>query len=259
MNLTKIKYFLKKIISWITKIFLQNTVLTKYQYKPIYLAAEFVFAENIEGDYLEFGVFKGHSFIEAYHACEEAKKKWSSKNFNEKAFQNKEIFYKNFQEILIKKNIRYFAFDSFEGLPEINTNDTKHSRFHKGRFASSKDFFLENCKNNGVDIKKIVSIEGFYEKSLTEAVKQQNQIDAASIVMIDCDLYSSTKAVLNFITPLLQIGTILIFDDWFAYKGSPKEGEQKATKEWLHLNPNITLAEYARFGASQKSFIVNFL
>jgi len=259
MNLTKIKYYLKKIISSIIRIFLQNIVLTKYQYKPIYLAAEFVFAENIEGDYLEFGVFKGHSFIEAYHACEDARKKYSSKKFNEKAFQNKETLKKNFQEISIKKNIRYFAFDSFEGLPEIDANDTKHSRFHKGRFASSKNFFLSNCKNNGVNIKKIVSIEGFYEKSLTDAVRQQNQLNAASIVMIDCDLYSSTKSVLNFITPILQNGTILIFDDWFSYKGYPKEGQRRATKEWLDQNSNICITEHARFSYAQKSFIVNLI
>jgi len=259
MNLTKIQYYLKKIISSIIKIFLQNIVLTKYQYKPIFLAAEFVFAENIEGDYLEFGVFKGHSFIEAYHACEDARKKWSNKKFNEKAFQNKQTLKKNFQEISIKKNIRYFAFDSFEGLPEIDANDTKHSRFHKGRFASSKDFFLTNCKNNGLICKKIICIEGFYEKSLTDTVRDQNQLSAASIVMIDCDLYSSTKSVLNFITPILQNGTILIFDDWFTYRGSPKEGQQKATKEWLSLNQNIYLTEHARFGVSQKSFIVNLL
>ena len=90
-------------------------------------------------------------------------------------------------------------------------------------------------------------------------MRKEHQLNAASIVMIDCDLYSSTKSVLNFITPLLRNGTVLIFDDWFAYKGSPNEGEQKATKEWLQLNPNILLSEHARFGPSQKSFIVHLL
>ena len=259
MNFTKIKYFLKKILSSIIKIFLQNTVLTKYHYKPIYLAAEFVCAENIDGDYLEFGVFKGHSFIEAFHACEDAQKKWSSKKVNENAFENKKIANKNFQQISIKKSMRYFAFDSFKGLPEIKTSDTEHSRFHKGRFESSKNFFLTNCKNNYVNTKKTITIEGFYENSLTNAMRKEHQLNAASIIMIDCDLYSSTKSVLNFITPLLRNGTVLIFDDWFAYKGSPNEGEQKATKEWLQLNPNILLSEHARFGPSQKSFIVHLL
>ena len=40
--------------------------------KPISLAANFVFAEAVPGDYLEFGTFKGASFIEAYRLCEKA-------------------------------------------------------------------------------------------------------------------------------------------------------------------------------------------
>lgn len=41
---------------------------------PISLAADFVFAEAIPGDYLEFGVFKGASFIEAVNKLEASQK-----------------------------------------------------------------------------------------------------------------------------------------------------------------------------------------
>jgi hypothetical protein len=75
--------------------------------------------------------------------------------------------------------------------------------------------------------------------------------------MIDCDLYSSTKPVLEFITNLIDNGTILIFDDWFSYKGSPNHGEQKACNEWLEKNPRISLIPYVRLGTAQHSFIVN--
>ena len=66
------------------------------------MAADFVFSENIEGDYLEFGVFKGDSFIEAYHACENAKK-WNSKKFNEVSFEDKDVANESFQKIDKKK------------------------------------------------------------------------------------------------------------------------------------------------------------
>jgi len=75
--------------------------------------------------------------------------------------------------------------------------------------------------------------------------------------MIDCDLYSSTKCVLEFITPLIVNGTILIFDDWLAYKGSPDRGEQLACSEWLDTNPELSLVPFARFGLTQQAFIVN--
>ena len=35
---------------------------------------------------------------------------------------------------------------------------------------------------------------------------------------------------------LIQTGSIIIFDDWFNYKGDPLKGEQLACKEWLNKN-----------------------
>ena len=220
------------------------------------MAADFVFSENIEGDYLEFGVFKGDSFIEAYHACENAKK-WNSKKFNEVSFEDKDVANESFQKIDKKKNIRYFAFDSFKGLPKQNNEDSEHSRFHEGRFKSSKDFFFRACKLQNLDLSKIIVCEGFYENSLNDEMRKKNNLTKAAIVMIDCDLLSSTRTVLKFITPLIQNGTILIFDDWFTYKGMRKKGQQKAVNDWLIENKYISLLEHSRYGKSQKSFIVN--
>ena len=75
--------------------------------------------------------------------------------------------------------------------------------------------------------------------------------------MRKCFLLSSTKQVLNFITPILQNGTILIFDDWFTYKGIKNKGQQKAVSDWIIQNKDISIVEHARYGKSQKSFIVN--
>ena len=75
--------------------------------------------------------------------------------------------------------------------------------------------------------------------------------------MIDCDIYSSTKSVLSFITDLIDDGTILIFDDWLNYKGNPNYGEQAACNEWLSKNKHIQLTPYVRKGIAQQSFIVN--
>ena len=47
---------------------------------PIKLAATFVFSEGVPGDYLEFGVFKGSSFIEAVKELEFAYAKWGNQN-----------------------------------------------------------------------------------------------------------------------------------------------------------------------------------
>ena len=75
--------------------------------------------------------------------------------------------------------------------------------------------------------------------------------------MIDCDLYESTVPVLDFLTDLVGQGTVLIFHDWFRFKGRPDCGEQRACREWLARNPQLELIEYWREGPQAVSFLVN--
>jgi O-methyltransferase len=224
----------------------------EHAYKPIHAAADFVFAEAVPGDYLEFGTFKGASFIEAYHRCEKAHARWANPAANAAAFTQK-----NDAAITVKPAMRYFAFDSFEGLPALTENDTSHSRFSKGRYDFSREAFTAQVTAHGVNMAKVVICPGFYDKSLTQDLKASKNLRAAAIVMIDCDLYESTRPVLEFITDLVQDGTVLIFDDWFAFKGNPNKGEQRAVAEWLAANPHIALSEYMRWGPVQKAFVVH--
>lgn len=106
---------------------------------------------------------------------------------------------------------------------------------------------------------RIFAIPGYYEDSLKSSLYTTLKLKEASIVMIDCDLFSTTKSVLEFITHLIVDGTILIFDDWFAYKGHPYRGQRRATAEWLELNPKLVLSEFASRGHNQKAFIVNLI
>jgi len=62
---------------------------------------------------------------------------------------------------------------------------------------------------------------------------------------------------LDFITDLVVEGTLLIFDDWFSFKANPNLGEQRACREWLEKNPQLSLTPYARWGVAQQSFIVH--
>jgi hypothetical protein len=75
--------------------------------------------------------------------------------------------------------------------------------------------------------------------------------------MIDCDLYESTVPVLEFITPLLQQGTILIFDDWFRFRGSRHHGERRACHGWLQRNPGVELEDWYQEGPQCKAFLVH--
>ena len=65
--------------------------------------------------------------------------------------------------------------------------------------------------------------------------------------------------VFRFVLPILQTGTIIAFDDWFAFNGDPERGGQLALKEFLRENSSVTVVDFLGFGWHGKSFIVKRL
>jgi O-methyltransferase len=177
---------------------------------------------EVRGDYLEFGVYQGGSFILAARLAAKCG----------------------------LSGMRFVAFDSFQGLPE-----GEGKRFAAGEFACSEEYFTRIVARAGVPMDKVVKVKGWYNESLTEAVKEKYKLERAAVVHIDCDLYSSTKDVLRFIEEMVQVGTVIIFDDWCAFRKEdrPEEfGEPKAFKEWPL---GKSFEEFAEFRAS-KAFIM---
>jgi len=153
--------------------------------------------------------------------------------------------------------MRFYAFDLFEGLPKIKGLDNDgFCPYDKGQYSCSVNKFKKIIARKGVDLNKVEIIPGWYAKVLNEKLKKKLPIKKASIIWIDCDLYESTVPVLNFITDYIQDGTILIFDDWFSFRGDPNRGEQKAFKEWLKKNPSIKATEFHKFSCGN-SFILH--
>lgn len=210
----------------------------------IHVASSFIAWNQVEGDYLEFGVYKGASFSVAFHAI----------NRNRHAVKETVQASEELSQWLAIQP-RFFAFDSFEGLPPGEAE--RHSDYAPGSYACSEADFLANIEADGVDRDRVVTVRGMYDQSLTPEVKTKHSLRRAALVMIDCDLYESTVPVLNFITDLVGQGSIIIFHDWFRYKGNPNHGEQRACREWLQRNPHIELIEYWREGPQAVSFLVN--
>jgi O-methyltransferase len=207
-------------------------------------AASFVAWNQVEGDYLEFGVWRGYSFVAAYH--EILRQRAAHRRFG---FESPE--YARWQAA----RPRFFAFDSFDGLPAGRAE--RMVDYGPGAYACTEEEFLANLRDQDVDLTDVVTVKGFYEDTCTSDTAARNNLTKAAIVMIDCDLYESTVPVLNFLTGLVQQGTILVFDDWFRFKGSPDAGEQRACREWLARNPHIQLAEFWRQGPQAVAFVVN--
>jgi hypothetical protein len=214
----------------------------------IYTAASFVTWNQVEGDYLEFGVYQGESFSAAFDALQRYRREHASA---QSAAVMSSAEYRAWQQT----PPRFFAFDSFEGLPAAQ--EEKPVDYHPGAYGCSEAEFKANIAKQGVDLSRVTTVPGFYDRSLTPEAKRKYGIRKAAVVMIDCDLYESTVPVLDFLTDIVGQGTVLIFHDWFRFKGRPDCGEQRACREWLARNPHLELIDHWRQGPQAVSFIVN--
>ena len=150
--------------------------------------------------------------------------------------------------------IQYFGFDSFQGLPEAEGIDQADGRFFEGQFACSKQDVENNLQSNGMDMSRVTLVEGYYEDSLTGELKGQHNFKPASVVLMDCDLYSSTVEALDWVDSYLQDGTIILFDDWYSFGDSEELGQQKAMKEFLADRPNYKIEDLWKFCKHGKAF-----
>jgi hypothetical protein len=137
----------------------------------------------------------------------------------------------------------FVAFDSFEGLPEVDGIDVAEI-FQKGKLATSEGTFIDLVTSAGMPRSRLRTVKGFYDLSLTQDVAKSLQPKKAVVIYIDCDLYASTVPILEFIKDFLQIGTIIVFDDWFCYHGRPDRGEQRAFAEFRARYPQLQFTPY---------------
>ena len=189
------------------------------------------FVENsaLDGDYLEFGVFEGNMFAFSFHLA----KRYT------------------------RDRMHFYAFDSFCGLPSPSGVDTAgFEHFKEGQYSCNEQEFMANLRKYKVDLDRVTIVPGWFNEALNENLSRSLPLRRAAIVWVDCDLYESTVPVLDFVTDYLQEGTVIIFDDWFAYRGNPARGEQQAWREWLAAHPNFKAVEWHKFGWNGNSFIM---
>ncbi len=153
-------------------------------------------------------------------------------------------------------NAEFYAFDSFEGLPE--TNPEVDGYFKTGTFCTGRTDFVRIVeKKTGLRLDDNHIVQGYYCDSLTPEI--QARLPKAGVVHIDVDLYSSTVDVLEFIKPLLVVGAILIFDDWYCFPPGANMGELRAVKEFCEANPSFKLQEWKAYSTFGQSFFVTSL
>ena len=125
-----------------------------------------------------------------------------------------------------------WGFDSFVGLPEpwyISAGE--NAKTHP---AGKFDMRIETEQPRFRDNVRLVA--GWFEDSLPPWLEQNP--GRIRFLHVDCDLYSSTRTVLDLLNARIVPGTVIVFDEMYPWANPEDynlwaEGEFRALGEWL--------------------------
>lgn len=162
-----------------------HTMIGRKRLQNVRDLVESVIDNNIPGDFIETGVWRGgacimmRAVLQAYNIQD--KKVWLA--------------------------------DSFEGLPPPNAKDYPHDKNQKFHEYSELAVSLEEVKNNfekyGLLDNQVEFIKGWFKDSL-----KNSPIDQLAILRLDGDLYESTIQPLDYLYDKLSVGGYVIVDDY---------------------------------------------
>jgi O-methyltransferase len=200
-------------------------------------AIEFINYEQVPGDIVECGVFGGLSLALLAKGA----------TFDAKGMSR-----------------RIVGIDSFEGLPldveqhpRWNERDCAvvhgwHPFLNAGDRVSAESTraLFDLC---GLD--SPILHTGRFGEVLPRIVPSLH--DSIALLHVDCDLYESTREVLDGVASALQDGTIILFDDWFHYRGNPHRGEARAFREFLAEHPEWEAVHWTSYATFCNAFILS--
>ena len=153
------------------------------------------------GDYLEFGVSRGTSM-----SCVDQVTR--SNGLGE---------------------MRLIGFDSFKGLPPEAGNEG----WKEGDYASNIGATRRYLKTRGVNLDRVTLVKGWFKDTLNAETTAQLGIEKASLIMVDCDIYSASKDALFYCAPLIKDHAVIMFDDWGWREALAERGQKEAFDEFL--------------------------
>lgn len=181
--------------------------------------------EHIWGDYLEFGVFQGHSLS---------------------------LMFNNLREANLIDRVRLYGFDSFEGYPSEAANETFNG-YRPGWDKAELRVAQKLLTSRGIDWNRVRLVKGWFSDTLTADFLKTEGITRVSLVNFDCDLYVSTKEALTFIGPLVHDAAVFFFDDW----GTEEMVNQKrAFAEFLDDEVELWAEELPNYSWESRVFLI---
>lgn len=162
-----------------------DTMIGLKRLDNLQVCIEHVLQENIPGDFIETGVWRGGA----------------------------SIFMRAVLAAYGVNNRRVVVADSFAGLPAPDIEkypDDRGSRFHECSFlAVSQSEVARNFEKYGLLDEQVVFLPGWFEDTLPKA-----PIEKLAVLRLDGDMYGSTMSALMNLYPKLSSGGYCIIDDY---------------------------------------------
>ena len=193
--------------------------VSKERFVSLYQSINYIYKNNIEGDFVECGVFMGGSAMMMSYAMKE---------YDKNNIHNKKLWLYDTYEGMANPSIYDENILNQKALTELKNKSKKENK--KDIWAySSLEYVKENIKKTNIKLDDVLFIKGLVEETLTSDKPKK-----ISLIRLDTDFYQSTKKELEELYPLLEVGGIIIIDDYGHWKGC-----KKAVDEYFEDKKNI--------------------
>lgn len=187
------------------------------------ISAKYVINNNIKGDFVELGVWKGGSAIAVKLIFDLYKHDANVWLFDTYAGMTRPL------EI----DVKYVDGKKISGLNVFEQNKTGDEEVSNWNFASLSEV-KENFNNANALDDKCKFIKGDVLVTVKEKI---NEINDISILRLDVDIYEPTKIGMELLYPKISKNGVLLLDDYGGW-----EGARKATDDYFlenKINPYL--------------------
>jgi hypothetical protein len=185
--------------------------------------------DRVEGAYVEFGVASGNSM----RSAEIAERSSHSKSMG--------------MPRISRELVGFDTFESFSSGSEADSHPTwvgNNFSVSLARVEKRFGFAKNRVRFHKIDCSKVGGGDQSYYGPIHEYVNSE----LLAVALMDLDVGDPTEKALDWIRPKLQSGTIIIFDDFFAFRGNPFAGEAGAWIRFQERNPEISSRMIKTYG-----------
>ena len=188
-------------------------------------ACKYILDNNINGDFIECGVWRGGHAILA-------------KKIFEANGSNKNVFLYDTFSGMTKPQERDISYITKEkAIIDYESNQKNH---HNDWCYASLEDVKKNCIDAGLNMNEIHFIKGDVCETLNDKL---NLPDKISIIRLDTDWYKSTIKELEVLYPILSKNGVLMVDDYGHWQGSKQAVDEYFDRKGF--TPLLNLTDYS--------------